>query len=231
MVRRISLSAAALATDSRDRPDVRRAGLPATGDSRRLTARTAARRWRRPSSPARGSTPHGRRPERTWQPLERLLADTTDARRRAVLSVVIEHMKAEARPDMDRLMATWAGTGLHRFWIDGQNAGPNGTDGVRAYGVRRGRGECAEFEIDRLVLDDDCLVTEGWLKVLYPGAAAWYRHPGARSGRRLPGGVPSADPLAGRRRWSIRGEDAYHSGPVSVTALSHADLPDPFFSP
>ena len=28
----------------------------------------------------------------------------------------------------------------------------------------------------------------------------------------------------------IQGEDAYHSGPVSVTALSHADLPDKYLA-
>lgn len=43
---------------------------------------------------------------RTWEPLEKRLAQTTNERHRLVLSTVIEHMKAEAVPDMDRLMAT-----------------------------------------------------------------------------------------------------------------------------
>ncbi|MFN8228029.1 MAG: nuclear transport factor 2 family protein [Mycobacterium sp.] len=172
-------------------------------------------------------------PERTWQPLERLLADTTDARRRAVLSVVIEHMKAEAEPDMDRLMATLGPAPDYHFWIDGQNAGPNGTDGVRAYYTAfvESGANVLEFEIDRLVLDDDCLVTEGWLKVLYPGAAA--------AGIGIPVPDPAGDYLVVFRQlilWPvdadglIQGEDAYHSGPVSVTALSHADLPDKYLA-
>lgn len=28
------------------------------------------------------------------------------------------------------------------------------------------------FDIDRLAVDDDCVMTEGWLKVIYPGVAA-----------------------------------------------------------
>jgi len=45
-------------------------------------------------------------PTRTWQPLEKRLADTTDERKRVVLNAVIEHMKTEAAPDFGRLMAT-----------------------------------------------------------------------------------------------------------------------------
>lgn len=47
-------------------------------------------------------------PTRTWQPLEKRLAATTNERHRVVLSTVIEHMKAEAVPDLGRLMATLA---------------------------------------------------------------------------------------------------------------------------
>lgn len=47
-------------------------------------------------------------PTRTWQPLEERLAGTTNERHRQVLGVVIEHMKAEAEPHLDRLMATLA---------------------------------------------------------------------------------------------------------------------------
>lgn len=45
-------------------------------------------------------------PTKTWAPLEQRLARTTHPRHRQMLAVVIEHMKAEAIPDMQRLMAT-----------------------------------------------------------------------------------------------------------------------------
>ena len=156
-------------------------------------------------------------PERTWQPLERLLADTTDARRRAVLSVVIEHMKAEAEPDMDRLMATLGPAPDYHFWIDGQNAGPNGTDGVRAYYTAfvESGANVLEFEIDRLVLDDDCLVTEGWLKVLYPGAAA--------AGIGIPVPDPAGDYLVVYNLGpGFAGADAYASGVATGVAKAGA---------
>ncbi|WP_455749945.1 hypothetical protein [Nocardia nova] len=45
-------------------------------------------------------------PNRTWAPLEERLAITTNERHRQVLEIVIEHMKAEATPDLDGLMRT-----------------------------------------------------------------------------------------------------------------------------
>ena len=44
-------------------------------------------------------------PNQTWVPLAERLARTTNERHRQVLGIVIEHMRAEAEPDMDRLMA------------------------------------------------------------------------------------------------------------------------------
>lgn len=113
-------------------------------------------------------------PDNTWRPLERRLAQTTDPRHRVVLTAVIEHMKAEAEPDLDRLMATLTDAPDYHFWHDGRDRGPKGTDGVRRYYsdfVASGS-DVLEFEIDRLVLDDHCLVTEGFLKQILPGGYA-----------------------------------------------------------
>lgn len=51
-------------------------------------------------------------PTKTWVPVEERLAVTTNERHRQVLSIVLEHMKAEAEPDMERLMATLAPTAV-----------------------------------------------------------------------------------------------------------------------
>ncbi|RVU28108.1 nuclear transport factor 2 family protein [Streptomyces antnestii] len=167
-------------------------------------------------------------PQRTWAPLEERLSVTKDERHRVVLNVVIEHMKAEAAPDLDRLMATLSPTPDYHFWNGGQDVGPKTTDGVRTYYANfvASRSNVLEFAIDRLVLDDHCLVTEGYLKQIYPGSYA------AQLG--LPVDDESADYLVVNRLlllWPVdedglvQGEDSYSSGPASITKLSLDELP------
>ncbi|MGH3563012.1 MAG: nuclear transport factor 2 family protein [Mycobacterium sp.] len=170
-------------------------------------------------------------PTRTWELLEKRLAATTNQRHRAVLGAVIEHMKAEAAPDLDRVMATLSPSPDYHFWGDGQDVGPKGTDGVLTYytDFMATRANVLEFELDRLVVDDDCVVTEGFLKQIYPGSEA------VRIG--IPVDDPAADYLVVFRQlllWPmdenalIRGEDSYNAGVVSVTKLSRDDLPQQY---
>ncbi|MGW2345046.1 hypothetical protein [Streptomyces sp. NPDC001661] len=167
-------------------------------------------------------------PQHTWAPLEERLAVTEDKRHRIVLGAVIEHMKAEAVPDLDRLMATLSPAPDYHFWSGGQDFGPKTRDGVRAYYADfvASRSNILEYAIDRLVVDDHCLVTEGDLKQLCPGSYA------ARVG--LPVDDEAADYLVVRRQLLLRpvdgdgliqGEDSYSSGPSSITKLSREELP------
>ncbi|MEU6658137.1 hypothetical protein [Streptomyces sp. NPDC046821] len=170
-------------------------------------------------------------PQRTWAPIEERLSVTKDERHRVVLNAVLEHMKAEAVPDLDRLMATLAPAPDYHFWFDGHDHGPKTTDGVRTYYADfvATRSNVLEYEIDRLVLDDHCLVTEGYLKQIYPGSYA------AQLG--IPVDDESADYLVVRRQlllWPVDenglivGEDSYSSGPASVTKLSFDELPQQY---
>ncbi|MFV8242051.1 nuclear transport factor 2 family protein [Mycolicibacterium peregrinum] len=170
-------------------------------------------------------------PTKTWVPVEERLAVTTNERHRQALSIVLEHMKAEAEPDMERLMATLAPNPDYHFWYANADMGPKTTEGVRAYYeafVASGANHLV-FEIDRLAVDDDLVMTEGWMKMIYPGAAAQAI------------GVEVEDPagdylLLFRQliNWPIDadgliiGEDAYQTGPVSVTKLSSEDLPQAY---
>ncbi|QNS03221.1 nuclear transport factor 2 family protein [Streptomyces xanthii] len=169
--------------------------------------------------------------QRTWAPLEERLAATKDERHRVVLSAVIEHMKAEAEPDLDRLMATLSPAPDYHFWSAGKDIGPKTTDGVRTYYAAfvASRSNVLEYEIERLVLDDHCLVTEGNLKQVYPGSYA------AQLG--FPVDDESADYLIVNRQlllWPvdenglIQGEDSYSSGPMSITKLSFDELPQQY---
>ncbi|NEW42458.1 nuclear transport factor 2 family protein [Nocardia cyriacigeorgica] len=170
-------------------------------------------------------------PTRTWEPLEQRLADTTDRRHRVVLGAVIEHMRAEAAPDLDALMATLSDEPDYHFWNSGSDRGPKGTDGVRQYytDFLATRSNILEFDIDRLVVDDHCVVTEGFLKQIYPGSYA------ARLG--IPVDDESADYLVINRQlilWPVDedgrivGEDSYQSGPAEVTKLRPEQLPQQY---
>lgn len=167
-------------------------------------------------------------PKRTWELLEQRLAATTVPRHREVLSIVIEHMKAEAEPDLDGLMRTLVPEPAYHFWNAGQDVGPKGWGGVHDYYAAfvASRSNILEFALDRLVVDDHCVVTEGFLKQIYPGGYA------AQIG--IPVDDPEADYLVVFRQlllWPvtadglIEGEDSYHSGPVEVRKLTRDELP------
>jgi len=170
-------------------------------------------------------------PTRTWAPLEKRLADTTSERQRVVLNAVIEHMKAEAAPDLQRLMATLCPSPDYHFWGPDGDSGPKTTEGVRTYYTDfvATRTNVLEYEVQRLVVDDHCVVTEGLLKQIYPGVEA------ARLG--IPVDDVDADHLIVFRQlllWPvdenglIEGEDSYNPGVVSVTKLSREDLPQKY---
>lgn len=170
-------------------------------------------------------------PDCTWAPLEKRLAETTDARQRRVLSIVIEHMKAEALPDLDGLMRTLTPEPDYHFWNDGRDVGPKTYASVRGYyqAFVESRSNILEFEIDRLVVDDHCVVTEGFLRQIYPGAYA------AQLG--FPVDDPAADYLIVSRQlllWpidehgAIIGEDSHHSGPAEIRKLSREELPQTY---
>src|SRR5688572_13874772 len=100
--------------------------------------------------------------------LEERLAQTTDSRHRQMLSVVLEHLAAEADGSLERLMATLAPEPGYHLWAGGADYGPKGRDEiVEYYGqlVRDKRG-VLEFDIDRTVVDDRAIVTEGWIRAI-----------------------------------------------------------------
>jgi ketosteroid isomerase-like protein len=111
-------------------------------------------------------------PTRTWRKVEERLARETDPRRRRNLETVLAHMKAEASGDLDALMATVAeGAEYHAWGSPDPTFSPRGRAAVRAFyaayvasGAHR-----LEFDVDRLVVDADCVLTEGTMRIAYPG--------------------------------------------------------------
>jgi hypothetical protein len=112
-------------------------------------------------------------PTLTWRKVEQRLARETDPRRRRNLETVLAHMKAEMRGDLDGLMATVAeGAHYHAYGTPDPRFSPKGKAAVRdfyaayvASGAHR-----LEFDVDRLLVDDECVLTEGVMRIAYPGA-------------------------------------------------------------
>jgi hypothetical protein len=102
------------------------------------------------------------------------LTQTDDPRQRAMLTTLLEHLRAEADVEVDRLVATLADHPNYHLWQDGRDVGPVGLDAVRGYyrelvSVKR---HVLEFDIERIVVDHDTVVTEGWIHALNLGAVA-----------------------------------------------------------
>jgi hypothetical protein len=110
---------------------------------------------------------------RGWECAERRLATITDPRRRAVMETLRDHLKAEATEDFDLLLSTLAPNPEYHFWVEGSGFGdgPKGIAAVRAHyeGLYEERRHLVDWDIDRFVIDDDTIVTEGWFDQLFPG--------------------------------------------------------------
>ena len=111
---------------------------------------------------------------RSVRQVEERLARTEDPRQRAMLTTVAEHLRAEAAGDLGGLQATLADTPDYHLWADGRDYGPKGIDAVLGYygevvAVKR---QILEFDIERIVVDHDNVVTEGWIHAINLGSVA-----------------------------------------------------------
>lgn len=166
-------------------------------------------------------------PNRTWAKVEERLAAETDPILRRNLATVLEHMRAEAVGDLDGLLMTLSDdVHYHAYGTDEPLLNPDGRDAVRAFyeafiasGATR-----LQFEIDRLVVDRDCVVTEGVMRMAYPG--------GTLQARGIAVDDPDAYYLYEARMctlWPIdehglaRGEDTY-TGSDGFAGIEHRKL-------
>jgi hypothetical protein len=114
-------------------------------------------------------------PSNTWRKVEARLARETDPKRRRNLETVLAHMKAEAAGDLDGLMATITtreAPHYHAYGTDDPMLSPRGREGVRQFYTAFVASGAVKLELDvqRLVVDEDLVITEGLMKIAYPGA-------------------------------------------------------------
>lgn len=110
-------------------------------------------------------------PNKTWEKVERRLTSEQDPVLRRNLETILAHMKAEAVGDIDGLLATLSDDVHYHTYGADRTMSPKGKAAVRKFyedfvssGATR-----LQFDIDRLVVDRDCVLTEGVMRMAYPG--------------------------------------------------------------
>ncbi len=109
---------------------------------------------------------------RTWAAVEERLARESDPTLRRNLQLLLAHMKAEAAGDLDGLMATLCATPSYHAYGAPPPASPTGRAEVRRFyedfiasGATR-----LSFDVERLIVDRHCILTEGVMRMAYPGS-------------------------------------------------------------
>ena len=108
----------------------------------------------------------------TWAAVEDRLAIETDPVLRHNLELVLAHMKSEAAGDIDGLLDTLAPNPSYHAYGGDEASSPEGRDGVRKFYedfIASGATKL-QFDIDRLVVDRHCVLTEGVMRMAWPGA-------------------------------------------------------------
>lgn len=112
-------------------------------------------------------------PTVTWKKAEERLATETDTVLRHNLEMLLRHMKAEASLDMENLMATVSPSAQYSSY--GQSGTPPllGKAAVQAFyeAFAASGAHKLQHDIDRLIVDRDAILTEGVIRIAYPGRA------------------------------------------------------------
>jgi len=111
-------------------------------------------------------------PEQTWVAVEKRLAGETDPRRRQLLTQVRDHMRSEVQGDFEALMNTLVDEPQYHLWGVGEETGPKGRAEVEAFyrQMMESGGNRFHFEVTRIVVDDEAVVTEGQMRMCMPGS-------------------------------------------------------------
>lgn len=108
---------------------------------------------------------------RTWAAVEERLANETDPILKRNLTLLRDHMRAECTGDLDGLMVTVAEDASYHAYGAPPEQSPQGKAAVRAFYeafIASGATKL-QFDVERLVVDRHCILTEGVMKMAWPG--------------------------------------------------------------
>ncbi len=102
----------------------------------------------------------------SWHTVGERLARTENPRHRKMLQTLADHLRAEEQQSLELLLATLVPEPHYHLWKNGGDYGPKGAAAVRSFYtdlVESKRG-ILEYAIERIVVDDDNIVTEGTIR-------------------------------------------------------------------
>jgi hypothetical protein len=112
---------------------------------------------------------------KTFRLLEERIAKTTNPRHLLMLKRLLDHTMGEAKLDVDLVMSTLGANPRYIAWGAPADLSPVGRQAVRAFyeeTIMKGGQWFLELDMDRIVVDDATIVTEGYMRSLYYGADA-----------------------------------------------------------
>ena len=106
-----------------------------------------------------------------WRVIDELLESESDEWRRHMLGQLKEHVQAECGSDLDALMATMSDKPRFHIWNATEDSGPKGYDALREFyaGLIASGSNRFEYAVERIIIGDDTLVTEGELYTPFSG--------------------------------------------------------------
>jgi len=112
-------------------------------------------------------------PHASWLPLRERAANTDNPRHKKLLEEVANHMEAEINGRLEPLMATLTAQPVYHFWRVGlQNMVLEGYDAVAGFysNMFTTGGEQFHVVLDRIIVDDGGVITEGQVRQVYKSA-------------------------------------------------------------
>jgi len=113
--------------------------------------------------------------EKTSRLIKQRIARTSNPRHLSMLNRLLDHTVGEATLDLDLVMSTLCANPRYVAWGAPTDMSPAGRQAVQSFyeeTIVKGGQFYLEMDIDRIVVDDDTIVTEGYLRSLYYGADA-----------------------------------------------------------
>ena len=113
-------------------------------------------------------------PHASWLPLRKRAAETSNPRHKKLLQEVANHMEAEINARLEPLMATLTAEPVYHFWRVGpENMVLEGYDAVAGFysNMFATGGEQFQVVLDRIIVDDGGVITEGQVRQVYTAEA------------------------------------------------------------
>ncbi|MBT3428435.1 MAG: SnoaL-like domain-containing protein [Gammaproteobacteria bacterium] len=106
-----------------------------------------------------------------WQLIDSLLEDEQDPWRVQMLSQLKQHMQAECGGALEELMATMVPEPIFHNWSGTTDSGAKGATALKAFysGLISSGSNQFQYSIERIIIGDDTLVTEGKIQIPFTG--------------------------------------------------------------